>query len=118
MISMADIAFLLILFFLLTSSMTKETGVDVKLPRAQQADMLPKRDISIEVSKAGDIQLNKRAVSLAQLPAVLHAELGGTSSKKVTIRGDQDSPYGTMVQVMAAVRGEKAEILLAAEMEW
>lgn len=117
MVSMADIAFLLILFFLLTSSMTKETGVDVKLPRAQQADMLPKRDISIEVSKSGDIRLNKRAVSLSELPAALHAELGETSSKKVTIRGDQDSPYGTMVQVMAAVRGEKAEILLAAEME-
>ena len=114
-VAMADIAFLLLIFFLLASTFIRETGVDVKLPKTVEADSLPKRDISIEISSRGEIQINSKDVTIAALPMVLREELEGTSSKKVTIRGDQDSPYGAVIQVMAIVRSEGAEILCAAE---
>jgi biopolymer transport protein ExbD len=116
-VSMADIAFLLLIFFMLSSTFIRETGVDVKLPKTMAADSLPKRDISIEVSKSGEVTLAGHPVVMDDLQAALREQFEQTSNRQVTIRGDQDSPYGTVIQVMAIVRAEGAEILCAAEQE-
>lgn len=113
--TMADITMLLIIFFLLTSTFSKDIGLDVMLPKALSAQMLPERHVTIWVTRYGEIRVNDRWVPLEQLSAALEQEFAGAGAKSVTIRGDERVPYGTIVTVMDVAKLLGVEITLAAE---
>jgi len=113
--TMADITMLLIIFFLLTSTFSKDIGLDVMLPKALSAQLLPERHVTIWVTRYGEIRVNDRWVPLDQLSATLEQEFAGAGAKSVTIRGDERVPYGTIVTVMDVAKLLGVEITLAAE---
>ena len=115
--SMADIALLLISFFLLTSTFAKDAGLDISLPSAASRDMLPRREINIWITREGTVLLDRRPVAPEQLPAALAAALAQTSLKAVTIRGDQGVRYGVVVDIMDIAKQLGASITLAAVFE-
>lgn len=117
MATMADVAFLLIIFFMLTSTFARDTGLNVVLPKALSSEKLPKREVTIWVTHAGQIKVNDVWVRPEDLMAVLSRELGGARVKAVTIRGDERVPYGTIVTVMDTAKLLGADITLAAEVE-
>jgi len=115
--SMADIAFLLIIFFMLTSTFAKDIGLDVSLPKAKSTDILPKREVNIWVTNKGEFYVDRKPVPPSQLADAINAALDKTSLKVATIRGDQGVPYGTIVHVMDIVKLSGAGITLAARIE-
>ncbi len=117
MATMADVAFLLIIFFMLTSTFAKDTGLDIALPRAMTSETLPKREVTIWVNRQGQIRLNESWIKPEQLTTALKAELARGTVKGVTIRGDEQVPYGTIVTVMDVAKTLGADITLAAEIE-
>jgi len=108
MASMADIAFLLIIFFLLTSTFARDRGLDIKLPRAATTEQLPKRAITVQIGRDGEIRLNGRPVQAHQFQQALAAALAETSLKKVTVRADADVAYGRVFSVVDIARLEGA----------
>ena len=119
MAAMADIAFLLIVFFMLTSTFAKDTGLDISLPKAQTSQSLPKRDISIWITRSGEVHIGKTIVPAdrRQIIAALREALSDTSVKSVTIRGDEGVSYGSVVRVMDIAKQNGATITLAAVYE-
>lgn len=117
MTTMADVAFLLIIFFLLTSTFAKDAGLDVSLPKAMTSKRLPKRKITVWVTSGGRIKVNDTWIKPENLSDALSSQLEQTSLKAVTIRGDEGVPYGTIVAVMDTVKRLGARITLAAEVE-
>jgi biopolymer transport protein ExbD len=116
MAAMADIAFLLIVFFMLTSTFAKDTGLDISLPRAQTSQSLPRRDITIWITGSGAVHIGKTVVppDRRQIVAALREALSDTSVKSVTIRGDEGVSYGEVVRVMDIAKQNGATITLAA----
>ena len=104
MVSMADVAFLLIVFFLLTTTFMKEAGLTLKLPGATPAESLPKRDIAISVARDLTISLDGQHLRLSQLGSALQKELRGSRIRSVSIRGDGDVPHKIMIAVYDIVR--------------
>lgn len=117
MATMADVAFLLIIFFMLTSTFARDTGLDITLPRAITSESLPRREVTIWVNRLGQIRVNESWIRPADLLKVLRAEFAQAGEKGVTIRGDEAVPYGTIVTVMDAAKQLGADITLAAEVE-
>ena len=115
--SMADVAFLLIIFFMLTSTFAKDIGLDVSLPKAKTADILPKREVNIWITNKGAFYVDRTPVASAKLAETIETALGKTSLKAATIRGDEGVPYGTIVHVMDIVKLCGAGITLAAVQE-
>lgn len=70
-----DIVFILLIFFVVTSSFTRETGVDVTKPEAQSASQLEKENILIAITREGTIHINERQVDLASLQDILKQTL-------------------------------------------
>ena len=62
-----DIVFILLIFFVVTSSFTRETGVDVTKPQAQSASQLEKENLLIAITREGTIHMNERQVDLGEL---------------------------------------------------
>lgn len=115
MATMADVAFLLIIFFMLTSTFARDTGLDITLPKAITSESLEKREITVWVNRAGQVRVNETWVQPADLMTALRAEFAQADVRGVTIRGDEAVPYGTIVTVMDVAKQLGADITLAAE---
>jgi len=117
MATMADVAFLLIIFFMLTSTFARDTGLDITLPKAMTSESLPKREVTVWVNRQGQVRVNQNWIEPEMLREVLKEEFSKADVKGVTIRGDEQVPYGTIVTVMDIAKLLGANITLAAEVE-
>ncbi len=95
-----DIVFILLIFFVVTSSFTRETGVDVTKPQAQTASQLEKENILIAITREGTIHMNERQVDLASLKDLLTQTIAKTPDKEAVIIADKSSMTGALVQVI------------------
>ncbi len=101
-VPLIDVLFVLLLFTLLTSNLTKQTGVDVDKPQAQSAGELSKQSILVAITREGNIHVNERQVDLAALQTVVSQMLVNSSGREVVLVADQKSETGILVSVMDA----------------
>lgn len=95
-----DIVFILLIFFVVSSSFTRETGVDVTKPEAQTASQLEKENILIAITREGTIHMNERQVDLASLKDLLEQIMAKTPDREAVIIADKSSMTGALVQVI------------------
>lgn len=115
MASMADIALLLIIFFMLTSTFLRDMGLEVMLPAATTANDNPPSEASVTVTADERIFLNGKETDLAALPGQLKVAFIGTEERVVTLRGDSATRYGLMVELMDVVNRSDAYLVVATE---
>lgn len=97
-----DMVFILLIFFIVTSTFTRETGVDVSKPKAQSASEVQKESIMIAITRSGTIHVNERQVNLKGLEDVLRQMLLKNPGREVVVIADKESNTGVMVSVIDA----------------
>lgn len=112
--SLTDIVFLLLIFFLLSSSFVIQSGIKVQLPKSAAAEQETQRQIVITVTEKGLIFLNDRQVTTESLGAQLAPLIGEDRDKIVIIKADQTVSLQSAVQVMDIAKGVGALRLLIA----
>ena len=98
MSSMTDIIFLLLIFFMLTSSFITPSGLNVSLPSAKKSEIVLQK---VTVTITGDLQymVNSKAVSREQVESVLTQELAGADQEGVVVlHVDKSVPTELFVQ--------------------
>lgn len=110
-IPLIDIMFFLLAAFMLASlTMIRLQSIKMNLPTATQATRDFRPDIlNIAVDKAGDIYVEKKMVTGAELHTYLAGKLGRTTNFSVYISGDKDASHGSVVRVLDLVRREGVE---------
>ncbi len=98
--NMIDVIFTLLIFFILTTTFTKDTGIDITKPSAESASQLDKEYVLIGVTRDGAIYINERQVDLAMLSAILKQEIARDPEKPVVINSDRGANMGVVVDVM------------------
>ena len=113
-----DIVFILLIFFVVTSSFTRETGVDVTKPQAQSASQLEKENLLLAITREGTIHMNERQVDLASLQDILKQSLAKAPDREAVVIADKESETGVLVQVidMCNLAGVK-KVSIAAQAE-
>ncbi|MBR2095603.1 MAG: biopolymer transporter ExbD [Fibrobacter sp.] len=97
---MLDMVFILLIFFIVTSTFTRETGVDVTKPKASTAKELAKESILIGVTRQGTIHINETQVNLSTLQTVLRQMMAEAPDRPVIIVSDRDAPNGVVVDIL------------------
>jgi biopolymer transport protein ExbD len=97
---LTDIFLVLLIIFMVTSSVIANTGKNVKLPEAQQTSSTPPKAVNVTIAKDGTIQVDGSAVRRDALRAALEAALAKTEEKQVILRGDREIVYGEAVYVL------------------
>ncbi len=97
-----DMVFILLIFFIVTSTFTRETGVEVEKPKAKSASEVNKQNIMIAVTREGTIHVNERQVEYAALQDILKQMLIKNPDREVVIIADKNSVTGRLVNVMDA----------------
>ncbi len=103
MAPLIDIVFLLLIFFMLSSSFLNP-ALKLDLPQAVKHDANEPQQVVVSIDRAGKIFINTIETSLTQLKTQLEAKLVNDSKKSIHLRGDKDMPYRFFVQVMDLAR--------------
>ncbi|MFH1414793.1 MAG: biopolymer transporter ExbD [Elusimicrobiota bacterium] len=100
MAPMADVVFLLLIFFMLTSSFVLEPGINVDLPRAVTAEDQIRQKHVLTITRDRSLLLDQDVVSFATLPRVLEDTFAGEGTKLLIIRADRNVPHGLVVKAL------------------
>ncbi|MEJ2385227.1 MAG: biopolymer transporter ExbD [Xanthomonadales bacterium] len=101
---MLDIVFIMLIFFIVTTSFTKETGANIVKPLAEQAVALQNGTILIGVRPNDDIWMAKRQIELREVRQMVERAKSENPEGSVVIIADRGAKIGTVTEVMDQVR--------------
>jgi len=108
--SMADIAFLLIIFFMLTSVYSSNFGLEYGLPKTEAlTDVQPLEAIHIRISGPGQYTIDRRLATLPQIAGYIDLKLKQNPKKPVIVQTDPDVPYYATIQVLDVCKQLRVE---------
>lgn len=116
MTSMLDIVFIMLIFFIVTSSFVKESGIEVNRPEASNSVNKKEAGIFIAITANNEIYIDKRIVDKERVQANLEQLLTEQPNASVVIQADEFAFNGTVILVMDSAKGAGvANIALATE---
>ncbi|HEX2485451.1 MAG TPA: biopolymer transporter ExbD [Myxococcota bacterium] len=86
---LTDVFLVLLIIFMVTSSVIANTGKKVDLPEAVQQQATPPKAVNVTITEDGIVQVNDEVVKLERLRAHLEKALAATDDKTVILRGDR-----------------------------
>ncbi|HAG93745.1 MAG: biopolymer transporter ExbD [Pseudomonadales bacterium] len=101
---MLDVVFIMLIFFIVTTSFVKEAGITVNTPEAETAQRQESANILIGIEESGSIWIDGRPIDVRALKATvarLHAE---NPQGTVVVQSDEKADTGVLVKVMDQVR--------------
>jgi biopolymer transport protein ExbD len=105
MTPMLDIVFIMLIFFIVTTSFVKEKGLDVNRPEDNQAkNDQPSKALSIRIAADGTIMMGGREVDIRRVVANTQTYLAENNTDSAAIQAHEDSEHGTVVEVMNQVK--------------
>ncbi|HEU4366245.1 MAG TPA: biopolymer transporter ExbD [Candidatus Krumholzibacteria bacterium] len=107
--SMADIAFLLLIFFMATTIFKMEDGLEVTLPRAETAQRQQREKIMhIWIDQGGAISINDKLVRIDQIEDIMKLMLQERPDLIVAFNADDRAPYRVVSDVMEELKDASA----------
>lgn len=102
--SLIDVVFLLLIFFVVTSTFLERPGLDLSLPEASSTEAATREEVTVQLEAEGRILVDGEPIELAALSESLEARLGETETGRVVLEADERVPHGRVVGVMDAAR--------------
>ena len=113
---MLDVVFIMLIFFIVTASFVKESGIDVTRPSAATATRKERGNILIAITANDQVWMDRRQIDPRALRANIERMHAENPQGSVVIQADEKSTNGLLVQVMDAARmSGVANVSLAAE---
>ena len=115
---MLDIVFIMLIFFIVTTSFVKESGIDPNRPSAQTVLPMSHANILIGVDARGQIWIDRRSVPLNLVRQLVENSVVENPESSAVLIADELSPSGVVLDVMDQVRlGGVTNIAIAADPE-
>lgn len=109
-ISLTDIIFLLLVFFLLSSTFVLQPGIKVQLPTTTNApDPSSEKSVVVSLSKEGAVYLNDDLVNRIELGARLRQKVLDVGNPIVVLRADKNTMLSGLVEIMDIAKSAGAE---------
>lgn len=99
-----DVVFLLLIFFLLSSTFVLQPGIMVKLPKAQTTEITKEKEVYITIDKQGHLYLNEKFVHEEKLSKQLQEIASRDPNKLIIVKADKDVFHGRVVLVLDYIK--------------
>lgn len=117
MASMTDIIFLLLIFFMITSSAISQSSIEVKLPKADNNLVSVQDPTTISISPEGQYYIGDQSVERENLESKLTELLANEEKPSFTIRADENTKHKDVVFVMSIAEKHHYNIAIATTTE-
>ena len=100
MTPMLDVVFILLIFFIVTTSFVREAGVSIDRPEAQSAASLSQQAIVVAITNNNQIWIDRRQVDLRSVRRNIERLLAQSPESSVIIQSDQAAQTGVLIKVL------------------
>lgn len=116
MSSLTDIIFLLLIFFMLTSTLVSPNALNLKLPSSTSQTVAP-QSLAISIRKEGQFYFNGKEMPFEQIERELNQKIGTRNPEDITINivAEKGCPIEYVVQVMDLANQHHVNAILATE---
>jgi len=101
---LVDMVFLLLIFFVVTTSFVKETGIEVQRATASTAEVKNQSGVMVGVSSEGEVYFDGKKIDVRSLRALVERSLAENPDTGVIVVADKDSETGIVIQAMDQCR--------------
>jgi len=112
MSSMTDIVFLLLIFFMITSTLVTTSALDILLPKAS-GKTENKKSTSVSITKNLSFFIDNKEVKENQLEQNLLATLDGKENPTIILRAEEGVPIEKAVKIMDIANRNRFKVVLA-----
>ncbi len=112
MSSMTDIVFLLLIFFMITSTLVSTNALDILLPKAS-GKTENRKAVSVSITKGLDFYIDNKKIDEAILEQDLLALLAGKEEPTIVLRAEEGVPIEKAVKVMDIANRNRYKVILA-----
>lgn len=101
---MLDVVFIMLIFFIVTSSFVRESGIEINRPSAKSATTVKKGNILVAINANNEIWIDKRMIDISAVRANvarLYAEMPQSS---VIVQADKDSKSGMLINIVDQIK--------------
>ncbi|MDR9374834.1 MAG: biopolymer transporter ExbD [Schleiferiaceae bacterium] len=114
MSSMTDIVFLLLIFFMIASTLVTSSALDLVLPKSK-AQSVKRQDITVNISPDQRFSVGNKIVSQSQLEAEIMRRAQGQEKAVLILRADKSVPYNLVVKVMDIAYRNQLKMIAATD---
>ena len=101
---MLDVVFIMLIFFIVTTSFVKEAGIQVNRPSAATSEQKAAANIIVAIRKNNEIWIDKRIVDIRAVRANIEKLKSLNSQNSIVIQSDKESKTDTLIKVMDQIR--------------
>jgi len=112
MSSMTDIVFLLLIFFMLTSTLVTVNALDILLPKAQ-GKTENNKSVAVSITKALDFYVDREKVGENEIEQALLSLLSSQENPTIVLRAEEGVPIEKAVSIMDIANRNKYKVILA-----
>jgi biopolymer transport protein ExbD len=102
---LVDICLVLLIIFMVTTPMIMKPSINVKLPKASSSDQSTAGELSITISKGGEIFANGKRVLEVELKDLAAQLVASKPETQAMISADKDTPHGVVIGVIDVIKG-------------
>ncbi|MCS4307347.1 biopolymer transport protein ExbD [Rheinheimera pacifica] len=110
---MMDIVFIMLIFFIVTTSFVKEAGIDVNKPEAAQAVSKPTATIFIAIRANGEIWMDKRTVDVERVSANIERLRAESPTDTIIVQADKEAKHGIVMEVMDQIKAADPSLVIS-----
>jgi len=115
---MADIAFLLLVFFLVTTTIDMDKGIGIILPaEGQELEINKKNILNLLISSSGRVLLGGEAVAISQIDDRVKEEIRKNNKLIISVKAHEKAQYDVYIEVLDQLKKAKATRISIAETE-
>jgi biopolymer transport protein ExbD len=117
--SLSDIVFLLLVFFLVTTSIDTEKGLDLVLPPPGDTEInIPKRNLTnILVNAEGQVLMDNEIVEIAEISRIVKDKIINNPLMVISLKTDKETQYRDYIRVLDQLKKAEAKKISLAEPE-
>lgn len=119
MASMSDLVFLLLIFFMLTSTLVSPNAIKLLLPNSNQRTLAPARTVTVYINDQKEYYFETTYIAEADLQSALSMHLAQDTAATIVLKADKTVPIQSVVTLIDAVnkvneaRNTKFKVILA-----
>ena len=116
--SLIDVIFMLLLFFMITSTFLEQPGIKLELPAARTSAHAEPQEYVLTVDKKGELFLNRRPLAITDLEAEIRKAIPDMKDAALVLKADQEISHGLVVRIMdLAKRGGVKKLIIGTKPE-
>ncbi|MBZ9556576.1 MULTISPECIES: biopolymer transporter ExbD [Modicisalibacter] len=99
---MLDVVFIMLIFFIVTTSFIKESGVEIERPEASSATARPDAQVMVAITPQGAVWVDGEPVDVHRIGSTVAGLVGDDGG--VVVQADRNATTGVLIEVMDRIR--------------